>query len=205
MLKKKLNMTHLSDQELEFFNRLFESEGVAAEGIEADPSYAKMSVKVNLPDKLNGLLTNAKLTLLAEVGIYQLWFPLEFVNDENGQLTPVLSAPEVIDTRGVERSWRTPDLEIDTEQFHVLSLSSTGVLLKPKLHTPALNKEILLAFDLPNHEHIIISVMPIRTTNKGVAAKIIKVCQGESALRKYLFETHKQHHANLYEHNNIIT
>ena len=125
-------MAHLSEQELSFFNRLFE-----AERTDSDPTDTKMSVRLNLPDKLNGLLTNAKLTLLAEVGIYQLWFPLEFSKDENGQLFPVLSAPEVIDTKGIERSWRTPDLEIHTEQFQILSLSSTGVLLKPKRQSPA--------------------------------------------------------------------
>ena len=193
-------MAHLSEQELSFFNRLFE-----AERTDSDPTDTKMSVRLNLPDKLNGLLTNAKLTLLAEVGIYQLWFPLEFSKDENGQLIPVLSAPEVIDTKGIERSWRTPDLEIHTEQFQILSLSSTGVLLKPKRQSPDLNKEILLAFNLPSEEHVILSVKLIRTTSKGIAGNIVKVCQGEDALRKYLFETHKHHHAKLYEQGNFTT
>ena len=193
-------MAHLSEQELSFFNHLFE-----AERTDSDPTDTKMSVRLNLPDKLNGLLTNAKLTLLAEVGIYQLWFPLEFTKDENGQLIPVLSAPEVIDTKGIERSWRTPDLEIHTEQFQILSLSSTGVLLKPKRQTPILNKEILLAFNLPSEEQVILSVKPIRTTSKGIAGKIVKVCKGEDALRNYLFETHKHHHAKLYEQGNFTT
>ena len=193
-------MAHLSEQELSFFNHLFE-----AERTDSDPTDTKMSVRLNLPDKLNGLLTNAKLTLLAEVGIYQLWFPLECSKDENGQLIPVLSAPEVIDTKGIERSWRTPDLEIHTEQFQILSLSSTGVLLKPKRQTPILNKEILLAFNLPSEEQVILSVKPIRTTSKGIAGKIVKVCKGEDALRNYLFETHKHHHAKLYEQGNFTT
>jgi len=193
-------MAHLSEQELTFFNRLFE-----AENLDGDPTDTKMSVRLNLPNKLNGLLANSKLTLLAEVGIYQLWFPLEFINDENGQLIPLLSAPEVIDTKGIERSWGTPDLEIHTEQFQILSLSSTGVLLKPKRQAPELNKDILLAFDLPSRDHIILSVKPIRTTSKGIAGKIVKVCKGEEELRRYLFEAHKHHHAKLYEQGTFTT
>ncbi len=86
-------MSHLSEQELSFFNSLFEAE----HGVKDLTTDTKISVNFNLPDKLNGLLNNAKLTLLAEVGIYQLWFPLEFIVDDKGQVTPTLSAPEVIE------------------------------------------------------------------------------------------------------------
>ena len=99
-------MSHLSEQEL-FFNSLFEAE----HGVKDLTTDTKISVNFNLPDKLNGLLNNAKLTLLAEVGIYQLWFPLEFIVDDKGQVTPTL-CPEVIDTKGIERSWRTPQPRI---------------------------------------------------------------------------------------------
>ncbi|MCF7519358.1 MULTISPECIES: hypothetical protein [Pseudoalteromonas] len=193
-------MTHLSEQELSFFNSLFEAE----QSID-DPINTKMSLNLNLPDKLSGLLKNAKLTLLAEVGIYQLWFPLEFTTDERGQLTPVLSAPEVIDTKGVERSWRTPDLDLQTEKYVILSLSSTGLLLQPKHAEAVLEQEITLAFNLPNQEHVMIRAKPVRATSKGIAAKIIKVCEGQDAMRQYLFDIHKHHHAKLYEQGNITT
>jgi len=194
-------MSHLSEQELSFFNSLFEAE----HGVKDLTTDTKISVNFNLPDKLNGLLNNAKLTLLAEVGIYQLWFPLEFIVDDKGQVTPTLSAPEVIDTKGIERSWRTPNLELQTEQYLIISLSSTGVLLQPKNAEETLDKEILLAFNLPNNEHVVISAKPVRVTSNGVAAKIEKICEGEDAMRQYLFEIHKHHHAKLYEEENIST
>ncbi|MCO7251291.1 MULTISPECIES: hypothetical protein [unclassified Pseudoalteromonas] len=194
-------MAHLTEQELSFFNQLFENADDGSDEV----TNTKMSVKLNLPDKLNGLLKNAKLTLLAEVGVYQLWFPLEFVNDENGQVIPLLSAPEVIDTKGIERSWRAPHLNLQTDHYIILSLSSTGVLLKPKQNKPDFSKELLLAFELPKKERIVLSAKPVRVTSNGIAAKIITVHEGEIALRQYLFDTHKKQHAQLYEHANIST
>ncbi len=193
-------MAHLSEQELSFFNSLFKTEGSTN-----IPTNTKMSLNLNLPDKLNGLLKNAKLTLLAEVGIYQLWFPLEFKADESGQLTPLLSAPEVIDTKGIDRSWRSPILELETDKYVILSLSSTGLLLQPKQPVTILDEKITLAFNLPNYGHVIIRAKPIRETGQCIAAKIIKICKGEDAIRQYLFESHKHQHAKLYEQGNITS
>ena len=65
-----------------------------------------LTLQSSIPANIAELLNNTKLTLLAEVGDYQLWFPLEIRIDKTGVVTPVLSAPEVIDTQGIKRCWR---------------------------------------------------------------------------------------------------
>ncbi|WP_338364667.1 hypothetical protein [uncultured Pseudoalteromonas sp.] len=160
---------------------------------------SQLTLRTTLPDTLKGLLSHAKLTMLAEIGHYQLWFPLEFKLNDDGYLSPVLSAPEVIDTEGVDRSWRYSDLYLQSERFYVLSLSSSGVLLKPRDHRYSLTHEQHITFKLPNRKKVTLLVDLVRKTNLGYAAKIVSFKSGKEALREYLFEKHKRENANLYE------
>ncbi|XQF89961.1 hypothetical protein ACOBV8_15380 [Pseudoalteromonas espejiana] len=166
---------------------------------------SQLSLKTTLPDTLKGLLSHAKLTMLAEVGHYQLWFPLEFKLNDDGQFNPVLSAPEVIDTEGVDRSWRYSDLNLQSERFYVLSLSSSGVLLKPRDQRYTLANAQHISFKLPNNKKVTLFIDLVRKTNLGYAAKIISIEHGKEALREYLFDKHKRVNAPLYENTNTVT
>ncbi|WP_377109605.1 hypothetical protein [Pseudoalteromonas sp. R86517] len=166
---------------------------------------SQLSLKTALPDTLKGLLSHAKLTMLAEVGHYQLWLPLEFKLNDDGYLNPVLSAPEVIDTEGVDRSWRYSDLHLQSERFYVLSLSSSGVLLKPRDHRYSLTHAQHITFKLPNKKKVTLLIDLVRKTNLGYAAKIVSIKSGKEALREYLFEKHKRENATLYENTAGVT
>lgn len=187
-------MAYLSQKELQFFNQLFESESN-----ENDVTDTKMALFNELPQNLGALFKSAKLTLLAEVGVYQLWFPVEFKTDQNGQLVPLLSAPEVIDTKGIERSWRNNSVNLKSSDFIITSLSSTGVVLTPRNPHARLDKEQLLSFFLPELEQVTLVISPVRRTSKGIAAKIVEIVRGHDALRTFLFKNHKRQHASLYK------
>ncbi|WP_404340380.1 hypothetical protein [Pseudoalteromonas mariniglutinosa] len=186
-------MANLTNQELAFFSRLFKSN--QQQEILLD---SKNSLTQGLPDTLSYLLSNAKLTLLAEIGIYQLWFPVVFVSDKRGQLTPIFSSPEVIDTKGIERSWRSSELNLKSDNFVISSLSSSGVVLQPTSHTLPIQSLITLHFQLPKQQQVIMQVEPVRITHSGIAAKIKVIEQGKEALTSYLFDTHKQFYPKLY-------
>lgn len=162
------------------------------------PKSQRLTIHSAIPNQIACLLKNANLTLLAEVGQYQLWFPLEFSSDKHGIFTPILSAPEVIDTQGAKRSWRCDKLNIKSDGFSIESISSTGVLLKPTSKRAVLDCNQQVQFDLPNKQHIILSVEPVRQSKQGVAAKITHFHSGKEHLRAYLFNMHKRQYANLY-------
>lgn len=78
------------------------------------------------------------------------YFPLAIIIDKTGILTPVLSAPEVIDTQGVKRCWRWDNLEIKNQDFKIESISSTGLFLKPLSKKQLRTTPQQLKFILPN-------------------------------------------------------
>ena len=88
----------LSDEEINFLSGLFEPSQSSASINET-----KLTVQASIPDGIAHLLGQAKLTLLAEVAHYQLWFPLQFKTDELGHFSTGLEAPEVIDTKGIQK------------------------------------------------------------------------------------------------------
>lgn len=158
-----------------------------------------LTLQSAVPANIAELLNNTKLTLLAEVGDYQLWFPLAMRIDKTGVLTPVLSAPEVIDTRGIKRCWRGDNLNIQSQGFEVESISSTGLFLKSTTQKAPLAVDQQIKLTLPNKRNITIDIEPVRFSKRGMAAKITHIHQGKEHLRAYLFEAHKRQHANLYE------
>ncbi|WP_394190586.1 hypothetical protein [Pseudoalteromonas atlantica] len=182
-----------SNDELLFLSDLFK-----AQAPPQLPQNQKLTVQSDIPANIACLFQNANLTLLAEVGHYQLWFPLEFKVDSSGTFTPSLSAPEVIDTKGNQRSWRWDNLNIKSEGYYIESISSSGIFLKPQGEHAAFNDNQIMQFDLPNKKHITMSIETVRKSKDGIAARIIDIHEGQEHLRAYLFDVHKRQYANLY-------
>ncbi len=182
-----------SNEELLFLSDLFKTPNEPQL-----PKNQKLTVHSAIPNQIAHLFNNAKLTLLAEVGQYQLWFPLELKSNRGGVFTPILSAPEVIDTQGVKRSWRWDKLNIKSDDFNIESISSTGIVLKPTNKRVMLHCNQQVQFDLPNKQHITLTVEPVRQSKQGIAAKITHIHEGKEHLRAYLFNVHKRQYANLY-------
>ena len=200
-------MSTLSREELAYFSDVFSPE---SSGDSEDNVFSKhsLSVATEIPQVLSHILGNAKLTLLAEISYYRLWFPLQLKQDEFGQFTPELGIPEVVDMRGGERSWRIDDLkdvrvmDNETSKFvEVLSLSSSGITIKiPKeLDTKSPRHTQLI---LPKGTHVDMEFEPVRTENGVMAAKISAEGESRQLLRQFLFSQHKAKYSHLYENIN---
>lgn len=188
-----------SNEELNFLSELFKPN----EKTHAHNPHV-LTMQSSVPVSIAHLLSNANLTLLAEVAHYQLWFPLELKINSDGVISPTLNAPEVIDTKGTQRSWRWSDLNIKSEGFKIVSISSTGIFLKPIIKGKQLSKIQHMEFMLPNKECISIDVEPVRQSTLGIAAKITHIHSGQEHLRAYLFEEHKRKFSKLYQNGQFI-
>ncbi|MDD8058981.1 MULTISPECIES: hypothetical protein [Shewanella] len=197
-------MSTLSREELAYFSDVFSPE---SSGDSEDNVFSKhsLSVATEIPQVLSHILGNAKLTLLAEISYYRLWFPLQIKQDEFGQFTPELGTPEVLDMRGGERSWRIDNVKdlrvIDSETsklVEVLSLSSSGITIRvPKeLDTQSSRHTRLI---LPNGTQVDMEFEPVRTENGVMAAKISAEGENRQMLRQFLFNQHKAKFSHLYE------
>lgn len=188
-----------SNEELNFLSELFKPSE------KSHPhNFHVLTMQSSVPASIAHLLSNANLTLLAEVAHYQLWFPLELKINGDGVINPILNAPEVIDTKGTQRSWRWSELNIKSQGFKIESISSTGIFLKPLRKGKQLNKVEHMEFMLPNKESISIDVEPVRQSTLGIAAKITHIHNGQEHLRAYLFEEHKRKFAKLYQNGQLI-
>lgn len=196
---------NFSAEELDFISHVFAEDPTDAMSVEPMQT---LSLKSDVPDYLTQVLENSKLTLLAEINQYQLWFPVTLSFNEQNDFVPILGTPEIIDVNGQERSWRvhTPqNIEIinilNGQQIEILSLSSTGVTLK------AINKddsvlnlrhcalEMTIADEMPMK----LDLDLVRSENNIVAAKFKDLQEGREALRKFLFNSHKTKYSNLYQ------
>lgn len=194
----------LSNEELDFFKEVFNEEPLTL-GSDANPH--EVTVQTSVPHHLKSVLGNAKLTLLAEVSHYQLWFPVTLSMKGVGDFTPELGIPEIIDIQGIDRSWRvsTPeDVSIldagDYQGVKILSLSSTGLTLQADSPLRARNifarKEISMR--LPNQQKVTLELDPVRTEGGIIAARFKTVGDGRDLLRRYLFNLHRQEYSDLY-------
>ncbi|KVW99875.1 hypothetical protein [Shewanella frigidimarina] len=195
-------MSTLSNEELAYFSGVFSPDDDSTDNTLSRHS---LSVATEIPQVLAHILGNAKLTLLAEISYYRLWFPLTLKQDELGQFLPELGIPEVIDMRGGERSWRLNNvknikvIDNDTAKFvEVLSLSSSGMTIKIPQE---LNAKVprLTQLILPNGEHLDMVFEPVRTENGVMAAKISAEGESREILRQFLFSEHKAKYSHLYK------
>ncbi|WP_372870273.1 hypothetical protein [Shewanella sp.] len=184
-------------EELDSFKELF----AIGQGDEL-PEAHRLTISTEVPELVARLLGAAKLTLLAEVSHYKLFFPLSMRLDEWGQFNPELGIPEVLDTRGSERSWRLTDLDgvvVKASEggvpLQVLSLSSSGVTLKEQ---GELQSRGDMQLELPGGELVPLAVEPVRNENGVVAARILASCEAREALRRFLFGRHRAIYADLY-------
>ncbi|GAA0822440.1 hypothetical protein GCM10009111_30770 [Colwellia asteriadis] len=200
-------MIELSTDELDFFKNIFSEP--PEEGELLHPAQ-QLSVHTTIPSNLKKLLGESKLTLLAEIGHYQLWFPVTITLD-NGNFNPALGTPEIIDVQGNERSWRVnaPEnlslLNIASQhKLEILSLSGTGVTLKLlddelSVKDDPLLKQQSLVLMLPNQQSVTLSLDVVRKDNNIIAAKFKDFDQGRESLRQFLFNSHKAKYADLYQ------
>lgn len=203
---------HLSLEELACFRELFTptrlDSGLSQDNFPQEPMVNHvLTVSTEVPQVIASILGKAKLTLLAEVGSYKLWFPLCMKVDDFGQLQPTLGVPEVLDASGVERSWRLTQAEDvwifdhdQGEQWSVASLSSSGMAIRAKSQQQF--SQLLgskdLQLQLPDGETLRVDIEPIRS-EKGLAiVKFQAEAEEREALRQFLFNRHRSQHAKLY-------
>lgn len=197
----------LSDEERGYFAKLFNEDITVAPAAQGGANHT-ISVTTEVPELVASLLGKAKITLLAEVGNYKLWFPMEMTLDEYGQFNPVLGIPEVVEYVGKQRSWRSTELdELDISctnfsgNVKVLSLSSTGMALQ--LNGPDIAEQISrnteLTLRLPDGQLLQLGVEPVRLHDKMLAARITTTKPNRDVLRRYLFQRHRQRHPTLYQ------
>lgn len=195
----------LSSEELDFFSNVFTDE---ASDCVVEEAQHQLSVKTDVPQSLKQILVGSKLTLLAEVSHYQLWFPVTLGVDELGGFLPKLGTPEIIDVQGNERSWRvyTPKNVALVDVFHeqeieVLSLSATGLTLKMPTN-PSKNIDLQqssLEMSLGGEKPVKLELDLVRHDKNIVAAKFKDLQDGRESLRKFLFNSHKSKYSNLYQ------
>lgn len=194
-----------SAEELAFFANIFSAPAVSSNS-EHDSEH-KLTVQAQVPASIYQVLEQAKLTLLAEVSHYQLWFPFE-LQVEGGEFKPILGIPEVVDLNGGERSWRVQQLDKDVQLMddkgkphHLLSLSNTGFAFKvsDKRSIKRILNERKMNIMLPNENQISVEFEPVRTDSDVIAARISNIQKGRENLRKFLFNLHKKENHNLYE------
>ena len=193
----------LSQEELAFFSGLFSEKQHPEEPISSNHA---LSVKSEIPSSLYQVFEQSKLTLLAEISHYQLWFPLEMAI-ENGEFKPLLGTPEIVDLEYGERSWRGGELHnvnlTDSNGINhtLLSLSSTGLAFRvgDKRSLKRVLEEGVLYIDLPKAHQVVLDFEVVRVERDVVAAKIANVQRGREKLRKFLFNLHRSEHQQLYQ------
>ncbi len=166
-----------------------------------------LTVNTETPQVLVSLLGKVKLSLLAEVGPYRLWFPLEMKLDEFGQLRPTFGVPEILDASGAERSWRLTHMKnlyvfdpLLEEHWPVVSLSGSGMAIRAKSlrQFEHLLGSQDLALKLPSGESMRVKIEPLRR-EKGLAIVRYQVeTEARETLRQFLFQCHCRQYAKLY-------
>jgi len=195
-------MSVLTDEELAYFNNALSSED---EGSDNSLLGHSLSVETEVPQVLAHILGNSKLTLLAEISNYRLFFPLKLKVDEFGGFSPTLGTPEVIDMCGAERSWRLDELKgvrvvdkLTQKDIEVLSLSSSGMTIKAPQEFN-LQTEHSSQLILPNGTQLDMVYEQVRTENGVMAVRINADGGSREVLREFLFNEHKTKYKHLYK------
>lgn len=198
----------LTDDELACFRDIFSQ---AADGLHtsiANEPQHHLTVMTEIPQMVAKVLGQAKLTLLAEISHYKLWFPLTLQIDALGQFTPTLGIPEVLELQGKERSWRlnnvsdvTITVDGEPQVLQVRSLSSSGIAIQLPNAMAAerlmsgRNVEMWLAEIGP----LQLDFEPVRYDSCLLAARINAVGKEREALRQFIFQRHRAEYAHLYQ------
>ncbi len=168
----------------------------------------QLSVQTAIPHYLRQVLVGSKLSLLAEISHYQLWFPVSLSINEQGDFSPKLGTPEIIDVKGSDRSWRVTTPKnvalIDNlygQKIEVLSLSATGLTLKvPSSDEHSIDlQQSSFEMSLAGGEPLKLELDLVRHEKNIVAAKFKDLQEGRESLRKFIFNSHKTKYSNLYQ------
>jgi len=199
-------MSLLTDEEFAYFSNVISSGNDGARNSFLGHS---LSVETEVPPIVADLLGDPQLTLLAEISYYRLFFPLELKTGSIGILSPTLGTPEVIDMRGVQRSWRLNKVKdirlvdkLSQKEIEVLSLSSSGMTIKEAQEFDPQtehNKEHLSQLILPNGTQLDMTYEEVRTENDVTAIKINAGVESREVLREFLFNEHKKKYRHLYK------
>ena len=194
-----------STEELDFFQHVFTSKSDTHKTFVNEHN---LTVETSVPKNVADILGNAKLTLLAEISHYKLWFPLTITKNQENEFIPKLGIPEIMDMQGVDRSWRVSSPQNvslhnkGTKQpVEILSLSSSGITMRAKCITSVnqLFEGKELEMHLPNQSQVKLALESVRTENNIIAGRFKNVAQGRDCLRKFLFNLHRDEYAELYE------
>ncbi len=195
----------LSTEELDFFKNIF-TEPVP--DCKLNNKKHRLSFQAIIPQSIRKILGNSKLTLLAEINHYQLWFPVSLTINQEGDFSPELGVPEIIDIKGHERSWRASSAEdaylanvCQDKEIEILSLSCTGITFKIKgsAENFVQLKHPSIEMCLADEQSIKLVLDPVRVQNNIIAAKFKNIGQGRELLRKFLYNSHKTLYSELYQ------
>jgi hypothetical protein len=198
----------LTDDELACFRDIFsQAADTLHTSIAKEPQH-HLTVMTEIPQMVAKVLGRAKLTLLAEISHYKLWFPLTLQVDAFGQFTPTLGIPEVLELQGKERSWRmsnvsdvtiTVDGEPQALQVHSISSSGISIQLPNAMAAERLmasrNVEMLLA----EIGAVQLDFEPVRYDSCILAARINAEGKERETLRQFIFQRHRAQYAHLYQ------
>lgn len=196
----------LSSDESDYFAEIFSHDEKIEVSGPRDISHM-LSVTSEVPQLISTLLGKASFTLLAEVGPYKLWFPLDISLNEAGEPLPVLGIPEVEDHSGQQRSWRLmhpKDLQLNNGSLagkvRIQSVSSTGLALECDRQSTAslLMQQKQLHLSLPDGQDIHLNIEFVRQEHHLLATRIHANKTNRERLRQYLFQNHRQYYQELY-------
>ncbi|MFY8272815.1 hypothetical protein AAEU32_01620 [Pseudoalteromonas sp. SSDWG2] len=188
-----------TEQELAFFKQLFSEQPLGNDNIPG----AGLSLRSQLPDYVAPLFDEPVLCMLAEVGHFELWFPLTLSLAQNGDIQPKLGAPEIFEAQGLHRSWRfdnPQNINVETANGHTLpvhSLSSTGAVLDAaKYNNPP--QSAMAKLHLPEYDPLPLELKKMRQQENFVAVTFVSN-NNKAQLRQFLFEQHKLHYRHIYQ------
>lgn len=193
-----------STEELDFFQGIFTECSTVNDPVDGEH---QLSIQTQIPTSLKKLLGASKLTLLAEISHYQLWFPVQLTINEAGEFCPNLGTPEIIDVQGNERSWRMTTPEnisffniCQDQEIEIHSLSSSGITLKlaNSQDEELFLKQSSLEMRLPNESPVTFALDFVRNEDNLISAKFKDFDKGRDSLRKFLFNSHKAKYSDLY-------
>ena len=187
-----------TEQELAFFQQVFSENTLQGD----DVNTTGLSLRSELPDYVASLFEQPGLCMLAEVGHFELWFPLSLSLTANGDLQPALEAPEIFEALGQHRSWRFDNptsiylLTDDGRKLPIHSLSSTGAVIDAEQikHAPQRATAKLI---LPDYPPMQLEMQKARQQGSLIAVTFTRNTN-KKQLRQFLFDNHKQGYQEIY-------
>lgn len=168
-----------------------------------------LSQTSELSPALQQFFSQAKLSLSAELGQYQLLFPATLETSEPGCFSPVLGIPEIREQGVTQRSWRLKEVKgirvYDTAgrllPLRLLDISCSGMAFHlPQQEVTAFAKLEQLELRLPDSEEpLLLNIRVVRQQENQVAVNIGAETEVVSKLNQYLYRRHKKLYRELYQ------